>query len=629
MKKKKQKKAVKNKINKKNFIRIDKSNIEFLKAICSKSSIDWHELYYVNANKYFTCLQIYELMENSYRGFFNSIIDKENVLVTCDVEHLDNVDYAEKFDGIINKYDNQKNDTKKFSKFKKATKNQEEVIAFDSELEYTKDEVKLMTIRVYVFDSTLEKLQERLDKLINHLSALGGVRGYVQVNDLFSDYQALTMLDNPVQKMVASGTVADYLIKSEVNRVDKHASLIGYTANGNYAPDFFNFENSSYNAIFLGGTGSGKSALLKLFEETRRNYNDHIAYLFDIHQEYDEYCKENEIDSVSIDEHESVNIMQIFSVSNNKGDDVIRENDVQTQIAMIKGRFDTLNNFNREQTLKQLGLHLKAIYEPYIDTRLSEYSDDDWCILEDVLKIVHDKIQQNEYRDVEQEDIYNVELGLKEMIDSYGYLFNRKTTMNFNLDKSLRFDFSFLKDNDDTYLKSSYVSLLMSYVRRGIFMNAVYNQRIAKENGVHMHELNRPYRTLNIVVDETAQYSEKSFLQNVNSCIKLARKCYTGMTFVFHGIKDIKKVSSACADDLEELFELCTNKIIGICDGETINELPRYVVGLTNRDMGTISTFEKGPHGERTFLAIDDKKRKTVFTSIVTPQQRTYFKGGV
>lgn len=627
MKEKTRKNQIK-KCIKKNYIEVSKENEEFLKNVCSRSGFSWHELYYINANKFFTCIQIYEFMERSFRGFFNAIVDKENVLITLDVTHIDSLSYETKFDKIIKKYNDKKDDTKSFSKFKKASRNQEEIIDFDNEIGRSKDEVKSISLRVYIYDKTLEMLQDRLDQMINSLSCLG-MRGYVQTNDLGSDYKALTMFDDSIRTMVSSSTIADFLIKSEINRVDKHMGLIGYTANGNYAPDFYNFENSSYNSIFMGGTGSGKSALSKLFEETRLNYLDHIVYFFDIHEEYDEYCDENEIESVSIDENESVNIMQVFSVSNNLSDDLIRENDVQTQISLIISQFDMLNNFNREQTLKQLGLHLKEVYQKYIGKSLSSYKDDDWCILSDVLEVIRKKIKKKEYRGVEEIDIYNMELGLREMIESYGYLFNRKTSMNFDLSKSLRFDFSFLKDNDDIFLKASYVSLLMSYVRRGIFINGVYNNNCAKKAKVQMHELQRPFRTLNIVVDETAQYVQKTFLQTVNSCIKLARKCYSGLTFVFHGIKDVQKVSNDSADELAELFELCTNKIIGICDGDTLNELPKFVNGITKRDMHIIGDFEKGPNGERTFLAIDDKKRKTVFTSVVTERQRKYFKGGV
>lgn len=619
-KKKKEKKNV--------FIKVDKHNYDFLKTICSRSGINWHELYYVNANRYFTCLQIHDFMESSYRGFFNEIMGMDNTLVTCDVTHLNSVDYESKFDNILKKLDNDKMECNKYSKLRKSINNQTEIINFDTELKYNKDEVKLMTIRVYLYAKNKEELQDRLDKLINKLSSLD-MQGYIQTNNLVDDYKALTMLDNPVKKMVASTTVAEYLMKSEVNRVDEYGGYIGYTINGNYAPDFYSFDNYSFNKFIMGGTGAGKSALVKLIEEVNLNRLDHIVYLFDIHNEYDEYAKENEIASVSVDENNNINLMQLFSVINDKNDDIIRENDIQTQISLIVSKFETINKFEREQTLKQLSLHLKELYLPYLNTKLSDYENADWILLEDVLKLIDERKEKNQYQEIEKEDIYNLELGLKEMIYSYGYLFNRKTNMEFDLSKSLRFNFSFLKDNDDKNLKASYVSLLMSYANKGLFENGQYNNQMANKENKNMYDLPRPYRTLSIVIDETAQYLDKTFLNNATSGIKLARKCYGGYTFIFHSINDIKRSENECGAQLKELFELCTNKIIGICDGDTIKELPLYVTGLNNRDMAIISRFKKGIHGERKYFSIDDKKRKTVFTSIVTPSQRKYFKGGV
>lgn len=610
------------------FIKIDKRNYEFLKMICSRSGISWHELYYVNSNRYFTCLQIYDFMKNSYRSFFKSIMFMENTLVTCDVEHMRKADYLNRFDNILKKFDNEQMESKKYSRIKKSLENQKEIMSFDSELKYNKDEVKLMTLRVYLFAKDKEELQDRLDKLINKLSILE-MQGYIQTNNLVDDYKALTMLDNPVRKMVASTTIAEYLMKSEINRIDECGGYIGYTVSGNYAPDFYSFENYSFDKFVMAGRGGGKSALVKLMEEVNLNRLDHIVYLFDVHNEYDEYAKENEIESVSVNEENNINLMQIFAVDNDNHVDIIRENDIETQISLIVSKFATINKVEREQTMTQLELHLKELYLPYKNKRLSNFHNEDWFLLEDVLELIQEKKNNNEYEEIEKEDIYNLELGLKKMIYNYGYLFNRKTNMEFDLSKSLRFDFSFLRDNQNKKLKTSYVSLLMSYVNKGLFENGQYNNQKAKEDNKNIYELKRPYRTLSIVVDETAQYLDKTFLNNALNGLKLARKCYGGYTFIFHSINDIQKSESECGSELRELFELCTNKIIGICDADSINELPNYISGLTKRDMNIIANFKKGEHGERRYFIIDDKKRKTIFTSVVTKNQRKYFKGGV
>ena len=85
------------------------------------------------------------------------------------------------------------------------------------------------------------------------------------------------------------------LMRSEINKIDEDVALIGYTRNGLYAPDFYSFENYSYNKIFIGGMGSGKSALLKSIGESTILGGSHIAHIFDIHEEYDDYAKQLDI----------------------------------------------------------------------------------------------------------------------------------------------------------------------------------------------------------------------------------------------------------------------------------------------------------------------------------------------
>ena len=79
----------------KNVIRITPENYGFIKAICSKSGYSFHELYYINANRYFTCIQVFDFMDNSRIGCLNSLIGLSNTLVTMDIQHLDRADYDE------------------------------------------------------------------------------------------------------------------------------------------------------------------------------------------------------------------------------------------------------------------------------------------------------------------------------------------------------------------------------------------------------------------------------------------------------------------------------------------------------------------------------------------------------
>lgn len=472
----------------------------------------------------------------------------------------------------------------------------------------------------------MEKLQERLNKIINQLARIS-LRGFIQTNNLIQDVRALTRFDDSVQKMVSSSTVADMLMRSEINKIDEDVALIGYTRNGLYAPDFYSFENYSYNKIFIGGMGSGKSALLKSIGESTILGGSHIAHIFDIHEEYDDFAKQLDISVFDFNENQNINFMQMFYVDNDKG--VITKSDVQTKIDGIIETVKSVNDITKETVVKQLKLLLTDFYDIYINRKLEDISNVEWFLLEDVLNKLTENKKFGFYETIALEDIYNLELSLKDMVVSYGYIFNRITNIDFDLTKSLVYNISSFKGLDKK-VKSSYVSLLLDYEMSAVYLNQKRNYELMKEKGLELGYLKRPLITHEIIIDETMQYTDdKGFLNKVLELMKYQRKCFSGSTFVIHATDDINKNLENNGDLLSQLFELTTNKFIGYTTGKSLTTLPVLIPQLNKNDCKLISTFSKGKNNERTFFVFDDKKRKIIMTSIINSFQKTYYKGGV
>lgn len=606
---------------------LNNDNYDFLKSVCSKTGYEWNELYYINANKYYTCLQMFEFMENSTYGFLNRIISYENVLVTVDFEHLDNVSYASKFDKIIEKNENEQSNSRKFKNYKVTRKAIKDMNDFDNEITMNKDSVKYMTVRVYVYDDSLEKLQDRMNEVIN-LLARDKLRGFVQTNNLISDVRALTSYSNPVSKMVSSSTIADILMRSEVNKIDENVALIGYTRNGLYAPNYFSFENASYNKIFIGGMGSGKSALAKSINESMELRGNHVTHILDIHNEYDEFARQLDFSHLSINEKKTINFMQIFYVEDIENG-IITKNDVQNKIDVNIETIRSVNNINDERVIKQFKKLANSLYDDYIGKSIHDIKNEDWFLLEDVLEKLIENKKNGLYEDIALENIYELELSLEDMVDSYGHIFNRKTTIDFDLTKSIVFDISSFRDSNKK-VKSSFVSLMLDYISSAVYLNLKRNIQMMKEKNINAYELKEPLITHEVIIDETMQYTnDRGFLTKVLDLLKFQRKAYSGSTFIIHATDDVNKSLNENGDLLSQLFELSTNKFIGYTTGKSLETLPTLIPQLTKMDCKIISNFSKGKNGERTFFVFDDKKRKIVMTSIVNNFQKNYFKGGV
>ena len=613
-----------------NVLVVNKLNYDLLKRITSHSYYSFHELYYVHSNKYWTCLQIFDLPEESKSNFFGFLMDIPDVFVTVDVDHMTKVEFVNSFEKIIRKNNDEAESTKKYRTAKNKIEEIRSIRAFDHYLDETNQEVKQMTVRVYISAISLEELQKKIDDVITLLISKK-MRGYIQTNDLESDVVALTDVSNTVKRMVASETIADIVFRSEISRVDNHGSLIGYTASGVYCPDLFSFRNYSYNYILMGGMGAGKSALLKALEEGYYCMGNHVMHLFDIHGEYKEYARKLGIPVVSIDDSNTVNLCQMFYTFDENG--IITQMDITNRIAVIVETFKTAAMENRKNVLDHFENELNDFYNVHVlDKNIHELSNGDWFTLGDILTEIENKTKNGFYSEEARNDIYELRLSFGNMLNKYGYIYDRKTNMDFDLTKSLVFDISYFDKAQDKKIKSAYVSMLADYVGMAVRLHLERNNALMKEMGVKPHELKRPPVTYRLVVDETLDYAEDTgFLLKMINLLKYMRKAYAGAAFVVHTYDETKRKVQAGADEesyLGQIFSLCTNKFVGMTDGATLNELPLIVKSMNDRDVQIVSTFKKGVHGERRFLIIDDQKQKYYITSIVNSFQKEYFGGG-
>ncbi|MDQ0359987.1 helicase HerA domain-containing protein [Breznakia pachnodae] len=619
---------LKGKWNDRRVFSIDKNNYDFLKKICSHSSISWHELYYVNANKYFTCLEIFDYMENSSFGFLNSIISRNNTLVTADISSMSTLEYDKRIENSLEKQDNTKNTTNKRISFRRASKNTGQLLDFERQIDNTKDSVKTMTVRIYLFGKSKEEVQDELDRLVNKLVELK-MQGYTQTNALDEDYKALGSFSDPVRKMVSSSTVADMMMRSEINKVDKNGMLIGYTSFGVVAPDIFSFENTSYCMVFMSITGGGKSALFKSIAEGLELRGNHVQFLFDRHGEYREYCKRIGIEYITIDEGNTLNPCQMYYVENTDG--IIRDNDIQSKISSLTNGFIKHNSLDLKldkTVIKQFKLLLNYFYKKYKGKKLDDVKK--WIVYGDVLTELKKRIKEGHYRKVAEHDIYVIELGLMDMTDNYGYLYNQRTNLNIDLTKSVCFDISFLQNNDDELVLSSYVKMLLNYVSYGFYLNKKRNEEEMERRNIKIYELDHPLYTCNCAIDEFMDYAtDRSFLEDCVSLQKYGRKAFSGLTFMIHATDDLKKGLDNNEDLLSQIFGLSVHKFIGEVDGKSLYSLQKLIPALNDDDIEIIKGLKKNPEdGTREFMGIFNNKEKVPFKSIVNKFQRDYFGGG-
>ena len=67
----------------KNGVLMNQNDIDYLKKIVTRSGVKYHDLYYINASRYFTCFQLFDYPQFDKRNLLEPFLQLDNVLITC------------------------------------------------------------------------------------------------------------------------------------------------------------------------------------------------------------------------------------------------------------------------------------------------------------------------------------------------------------------------------------------------------------------------------------------------------------------------------------------------------------------------------------------------------------------
>lgn len=615
-----------------NVILLNRENLPILEKIISKSGLIEHETYWINANKYWSCFEVFDYLDANSKCFMLSRLNaRKNVFVSIDVDHVPASVYDDLSDKIVNASLEGESNSKKMSELFSSKEVTDQNTALFKHIKDTQQSVKKVSLRVYFYADSLVELEKEKGQL-NDLFKQLKLKGYIQLNDQRRMYKALTNFDDSIGVMMSSESVADMMMYKELNKINRHVSVIGLTVNGVYAPDFFNFENASYSIVMMGDTGSGKSAAAKLIIEDMILRGDTVQVL-DIHKEYVGIAERYGVANPSIDGDSHINLCQIYSVDN-IATGVISDMDLSNKISLIAGTISELVDIDKRKEFTMMVLlenELAEMYESYLGKRLEDLKNEDWFIVSDVLKKIEEKKKSNLYDDEAKHDVYKLIGILTKVVKQYGFLYNQVTNIEVDLSKSIIFDISFLKSDQMEKMKGSYLTLIGDFLSKGMSLNWQYNNQMEKDTGISLskHERQRPFKTLLQVVDEFGQYlSNEAFLKLLERQITFGRKSYAGILLIMHTAEQVLKTAEKNGDLIRSLFNLCVNKVIGSISGTTVSKVMGLVEVLNERDCIQLSELVKGANGERQFLFCDASNVKYWVTTIVTKHQQEYFLGG-
>ena len=583
------------------------------------------EFYYLNG-EVGTVIQIKRFPKVIGQRILNCFKGYQDIMITFDMNHITNRKMMESLDDKIDKMSNEGAAETKTKHIRNLGNKIAEENAFVQHISQSFENGKSVTMRIFVKGKNLEELQAKVDWICDVLKDRE-MFGAIQRNLLDNDMRSLTSIDNPLKEILTTRGVVNMLMNDNVMEVMEHMIPLGETEVGlPYCPDFMNYKYRSYCLAIVGLQGSGKSSLIKSITQSALQRGEQVL-LLDVHNhEYAALAERYHVPSVTLDMRNSLNPYQIFS--NDEVSDRISELCVADTIMLNRKMFINMTGEDKVTIVSMYVNVLTEMYQDYIGYSVDEIDNQQWFCASDVKKRIIQKHQNGDYENAPDEYVFALLTHMDMLINTYGYFFNAKTTIDIDITKSIRFDLSFLNVEGGGDLENSFYALMFSFLGKMLRKNEQLNEQLE-----HGKEVSRPAHPITVVAEETG-----TILKNIETAkmfdvfMRQTRKSRVSFIYAIHTMNDVIGGGEEYEKLIKSIFGLCVFYIIGQIDKQSAEELPNYITAITPTDAQSALNFgvrEGDKEKRRKFMAVsvDDKKR-IVFYSKVLPRQRILFGGG-
>lgn len=600
-------------------------DLEFISKIQPAGNIIFKENYIKKGDGFETCVEIYDYPE-TVRNFWLRTITNfniENLIVTIDISTMDNaiVDSVLEKNLKENKYrtNNEKNITDRL----KSKKDFQNSVSLHDKLYSNSINIKLVKIRIFLFDKSLKNLESEVVKLLNYLNGKS-FKASIFLNELEYEYksiyhpfkyQANSFYNKRNGKEITSETLGAGLDYNFSYLHDENGLIYGTTKGGGYVvfnPFLKNEQRKSYNGILMGKMGSGKSTFLKKLALNNYILGTKIR-CFDASGEFKYLVKKSNGKMINLNNPNNIiNPLQIYKSSlNNSSDEDIEDNFDNETDNEIRAKFyqNHLSKFqiffrylspNLEETyFDELSILLDDFYNKInfykitngekIFINITELNSNEYPILSDFLTYIN-TIYNDETDNLRKERLNVLELKLKTIVNVYGMLFNGYSTIDIQEEKLVVFNIKELAT-----LPNNIFSAVIFNILNILWQEMINNVDISKYgNNIKDVKLNNYL----VIIDEAHRILNDDL---DNKTIKFfidfereARKYLGAIWLSYHTIDDAIKNDNV-KKEINKIFNLSQYKVIFEQDIQLKEKLMSvFKDSITETEIDKISRFQIG-----------------------------------
>jgi len=600
-------------------------DLEFISKIQPAGNIIFKENYIKKGDGFETCVEIYDYPE-TVRNFWLRTITNfniENLIVTIDISTMDNaiVDSVLEKNLKENKYrtNNEKNITDRL----KSKKDFQNSVSLHDKLYSNSINIKLVKIRIFLFDKSLKNLESEVVKLLNYLNGKS-FKASIFLNELEYEYksiyhpfkyQANSFYNKRNGKEITSETLGAGLDYNFSYLHDENGLIYGTTKGGGYVvfnTFLKNEQRKSYNGILMGKMGSGKSTFLKKLALNNYILGTKIR-CFDASGEFKYLVKKSNGKMINLNNPNNIiNPLQIYKSSlNNSSDEDIEDNFDNETDNEIRAKFyqNHLSKFqiffrylspNLDETyFDELSILLDDFYNKInfykimngekIFINITELNPNEYPILSDFLTYIN-TIYNDETDNLRKERLNVLELKLKTIVNVYGMLFNGYSTIDIQEEKLVVFNIKELAT-----LPNNIFSAVIFNILNILWQEMINNVDISKYgNNIKDVKLNNYL----VIIDEAHRILNDDL---DNKTIKFfidfereARKYLGAIWLSYHTIDDAIKNDNV-KKEINKIFNLSQYKVIFEQDIQLKEKLMSvFKDSITETEIDKISRFQIG-----------------------------------
>lgn len=615
-------------INKKesNHFKNSDFDLDFISKIQPIGNIIFKENYIKKGDGFETCIEIYDYPETVRNFWLRTITNSnvENLIVTIDISTMDNeiVDKVLEENLKENRY--RKNNERNITDRLKSNTDYQKSILLHDKLYSNSINIKLVKIRIFLFDKSLKNLESEVVKLLNYLNSKS-FKASIFLNELEYEYksiyhpfkyQANCFSNKRNGKEITSETLGAGLDYNFSYLHDESGLIYGTTKGGGYVifnPFLKNEQRKSYNGILMGKMGSGKSTFLKKLALNNYILGTKIR-CFDASGEFKHLVKKSNGKMINLNNPNNIiNPLQIYkcSLNNSSDDEEIEENLENETENEIRNKYyqNHLSKFqiffrylspNLDETyFDELSILLDDFYNKInfykitngekIFINITELNSNEYPILSDFLTYIN-TTYNDETDNLRKERLNVLELKLKTIVNVYGMLFNGYSTIDIQNEDLVVFNIKELAT-----LPNNIFSAVIFNILNILWQEMINNVDISKYgNNIKDVKLNKylviideAHRILN---DDLDSKTIKFFIDFERE----ARKYLGAIWLSYHTIDDAIKNDNV-KKEINKIFNLSQYKVIFEQDIQLKEKLMSvFKDSITETEIDKISRFQIG-----------------------------------